>query len=82
LEIVARVGCDQLIFAPTNLLVFLTSMAVMEGKDPKEKLDKTYKPVLQRNFMVWPFVQAVNCKFSVLGKYSTALNHSLTLITL
>lgn len=37
-------------------------MAVLEGTDPREKLAKTYKPVLTKNFMVWPFVQAANCK--------------------
>jgi len=63
LEIVARVTADQAIFAPTNMFVFLSSMAIMEGSSPKEKLDKTYKMALQKNWMVWPFVQFVNFKF-------------------
>jgi protein Mpv17 len=63
LEIVARVACDQMLFAPTNLFVFLSSMAIMEGSSPKEKLDSTYKGALQTNWMVWPFVQVVNFKF-------------------
>jgi protein Mpv17 len=62
LEILARVGADQTIFASTNLFVFLSSMAIMEGTSPKEKLDKTYANALQKNWMVWPFVQAINFK--------------------
>ncbi|KAK8072003.1 hypothetical protein PG996_005351 [Apiospora saccharicola] len=51
--IAARVACDQLIFAPTFIGLFLSSMA----------LEKSYKPALQANYMLWPFVQLVNFKF-------------------
>lgn len=61
-EIVARVAADQTIFASTNLFVFLSSMAVMEGTSPKDKLDSTYWTALQKNWMVWPVIQAVNFK--------------------
>ncbi|KAI9681984.1 MAG: Plasma membrane t-SNARE, secretory vesicle fusion [Caeruleum heppii] len=61
-EIVARVAADQSIFATTNLFCFLSSMSIMEGSDPKEKLEKAYWPALQKNWMVWPLVQAVNFK--------------------
>ncbi|KFY69245.1 hypothetical protein V496_00405 [Pseudogymnoascus sp. VKM F-4515 (FW-2607)] len=63
LEICARVGVDQLLFAPTNLFVFLSTMSILEGVSPREKLAKTYTGALQSNWMVWPFVQVVN--FSV-----------------
>jgi len=62
IEIAARVACDQLIFAPTNLFVFLSSMALMEGISPKEKLEKSYSTAIQKNWMVWPAIQAVNFK--------------------
>ncbi|EPE31828.1 hypothetical protein GLAREA_11910 [Glarea lozoyensis ATCC 20868] len=62
LEIVARVAADQTIFASTNLFVFLSSMAIMEGSSPKDKLESTYATALQKNWMVWPFVQAINFK--------------------
>jgi protein Mpv17 len=62
LEIVARVAADQTIFASTNLFVFLSSMAIMEGTSPKHKLETTYANALQKNWMVWPFVQAINFK--------------------
>jgi protein Mpv17 len=63
LEIVARVACDQLFFASTNLFCFLSSMAIMEGTSPKDKLEKTYWKALSANWMVWPFIQIVNFKF-------------------
>ncbi|KAI9856108.1 MAG: Protein required for ethanol metabolism [Vezdaea acicularis] len=61
-EIAARVAVDQCVFASTNMFVFLSSMAIMEGTDPKEKLDKTYFAALKKNWMVWPIVQSVNFK--------------------
>jgi len=63
LEILARVGADQCLFASTNLFVFLSSMAIMEGSDPKKKLESTYWNALTKNWMVWPAVQFTNFKF-------------------
>ncbi|KAK6429501.1 Protein required for ethanol metabolism [Oleoguttula sp. CCFEE 5521] len=63
LEIVARVAADQCLFASTNLFVFLSSMALMEGTDPSKKLESTYWNALQKNWMVWPAVQFTNFKF-------------------
>jgi len=62
LEIAARVVCDQTLFASTGLFVFLSSMAIMEGTSPKDKLEKSYSTALQKNWMVWPWVQAINFK--------------------
>lgn len=61
--IAARVAMDQGLFAPCAIGVFLSSMAVMEGGSVGEKLDKNYVNALSTNYMVWPFVQAVNFKF-------------------
>ncbi|TDZ20276.1 Protein sym-1 [Colletotrichum orbiculare MAFF 240422] len=63
LEILARVGVDQGVFAPVMIGVFLSSMAVLEGGSPQEKLQKNYTTALTSNFLLWPFVQAVNFKF-------------------
>lgn len=63
LEIVARVAADQTVFATTNLFIFLSSMAIMEGSSPSDKLEKTYTTALQKNWMVWPFVQLINFRF-------------------
>ncbi|ETS81974.1 Protein sym-1 [Pestalotiopsis fici W106-1] len=62
-EIVARVACDQGLFAPTFIGIFLSSMAIMEGGSPRDKLEKSYLPALQTNYLIWPFVQLVNFKF-------------------
>ena len=61
--IAARVATDQLVFSTTNMFLFLSSMAIMEGSDPKAKLEKSYWEGLKANYMVWPFVQAINFKF-------------------
>ncbi len=34
----------------------------MEGSSPKDKLASTYTTALQKNWMVWPWVQAINFK--------------------
>jgi protein Mpv17 len=60
--IAARVLADQVVFAPTNMLLFLSSMSVMEGHDPREKLRKSYFQGIQMNWFLWPWVQAVNFK--------------------
>ncbi|KAJ9627169.1 Protein required for ethanol metabolism [Taxawa tesnikishii (nom. ined.)] len=62
-EILARVALDQGVFAGCNLSFFLSTMAVLEGSDPKEKLESTYWTALTKNWMVWPWVQIVNFKF-------------------
>lgn len=62
LEILARVGVDQGVFAPVMIGVFLSSMAVLEGVPPQEKLEKSYTTALTSNYMLWPFVQMVNFK--------------------
>ncbi|KAL8676141.1 MAG: hypothetical protein Q9186_007315, partial [Xanthomendoza sp. 1 TL-2023] len=61
--IAARVLTDQTVFSTTNLFCFLSSMAIMEGTSPKDKLDSAYWTALQKNWMLWPFVQAINFKF-------------------
>lgn len=61
--ILARVALDQGVFAPTFISIFLSSMAVLEGGSPKEKLQKSYVPALTANYMIWPFVQLANFKY-------------------
>ncbi|OAL33569.1 hypothetical protein AYO20_07076 [Fonsecaea nubica] len=60
--ILARVAADQTVFATCNLAFFLSTMSVLEGSDPKEKLAKNYLPGLKANWALWPAVQAVNFK--------------------
>ena len=63
LEIVARVLTDQTVFSSTNLFLFLSSMAIMEGSSPQEKLKDSYLTALSKNWMLWPAVQFINFKF-------------------
>ena len=61
-EMLARVACDQGIFAPVLIGVFLSSMAALEGSSPREKLRRSYSTALTSNYMIWPWVQMVNFK--------------------
>lgn len=58
-----RVGLDQLVFTPTNLALFLSYMAYMEGSSVKHRLKDAYVPILKTNWMVWPVVQVANFGF-------------------
>ncbi|KAF2486707.1 hypothetical protein BDY17DRAFT_291969 [Neohortaea acidophila] len=73
-EIVARVLTDQTVFASTNLFLFLSSMALMEGSDPKAKLEKSYFEALKKNWMVWPGVQFMNFKYVPLNYQVLVVN--------
>lgn len=42
------------------MCMFLSSMAIMEGNDPVEKLKKTWWEGYKANCMVWPAVQVAN----------------------
>lgn len=59
----ARVGCDQFLFAPVQLTAFLSSMAIMEGSSPSEKWHHSFWPAYKANCMVWPIVQSANFAF-------------------
>lgn len=58
--VVARVAADQLLFTPVNLFCFLSSMSIMEGTDPMEKLRKAYWFTYKTNLGVWSTVQLGN----------------------
>ena len=62
-RILTMVGIDQTVFASTNLFLFLSSMAMMEGSDPKTMLEKNYWEALKKNWMVWPLAQFTNFKY-------------------
>ncbi|KAI0336049.1 hypothetical protein GY45DRAFT_1402533 [Cubamyces sp. BRFM 1775] len=61
-----RVGADQLFMAPIGLALFIGSMGVMEGRDPKhigERYKDLYKPALIANWQVWPLAQLINFRY-------------------
>ena len=57
-----RVAADQLVFTPVNMLCFLSSMAFLEGSSPRQRLRDTFWNALEKNWIVWPAVQAANFK--------------------
>lgn len=42
------------------MAIFLSTMAYLEGEDPKKRLEQKYVPGLKANWMLWPAVQAFN----------------------
>ncbi|XP_057331291.1 protein Mpv17-like [Microplitis mediator] len=61
-----KVACDQVLFAPAFIVVLLTSIGLMQGKDIggiKTKLSNEYKDILINNYKLWPMVQLVNFTF-------------------
>ncbi|KAG0310163.1 hypothetical protein BGZ97_012746 [Linnemannia gamsii] len=65
--VLKRVAADQILFAPVGLAMLFTGLTVLEGgsfQQIKDKLNKTFIPTLQANYLVWPMVQLVN--FSVM----------------
>ncbi|KAK4306710.1 hypothetical protein Pmani_021491 [Petrolisthes manimaculis] len=61
-----KVACDQGIFAPSFLAVFMTVLGVTQGNSVtqiQEDVKKNYKDVLLVNWSVWPAVQICNFSF-------------------
>lgn len=57
---------DQLVFAPSSLVVFFTTMGFIESRSwegVREKFRDAYTPALIANYKVWPIVQFINFKF-------------------
>lgn len=65
----ARVGLDQLVFAPfIGIPLYFSAMTAMEGgdnvkRDVENKLKANWWDTLTANWTVWPAVQAVNFTF-------------------
>lgn len=65
----ARVGLDQLAFAPCFISVIFSTLGFMEGKNVaqvKDKLQSTWWTALQNNWKLWPAVQLINFKLTPL----------------
>lgn len=60
---VARVACDQLIFAPVGIPMYYTVMGFLEGKSMlqvKKKVEDNWWSTLVTNWYVWPAFQMLN----------------------
>lgn len=58
-----KVALDQLVFAPSFLMVFLTNLNLLNGRslrDTKEDLSSNYLDIMVANWKLWPAVQLVN----------------------
>ena len=71
---VARTACDQLMFAPVGIAAFFTCMTIMEGGDPKEKLQEKWRQTLVDNWKLWPWVQVGNFTFVPLNLRLVVVN--------
>lgn len=61
--LVKKVCADQLIFAPSFIVVLLSVIGLSQGKSAvqvKEQLTATYPDVLINNYKLWPAVQLLN----------------------
>ncbi|KAK3907694.1 Protein Mpv17 [Frankliniella fusca] len=61
--LVKKVCADQLIFAPSFIVVLLSTIGLSQGKSVeqvKEQLTATYPDVLINNYKLWPAVQLFN----------------------
>ncbi|ORX47969.1 Mpv17/PMP22 family protein [Hesseltinella vesiculosa] len=62
----ARVGLDQLVFAPCFIAFFFAAQGTLEGKTVNEikvKLEHGYSSALFNNYKLWPAVQFANFYF-------------------
>lgn len=60
LEVGARVFADQVLITPCSIALFLSTMSILQGLNPRDRLESTWWPALCKNWMVWPLVQTVN----------------------
>jgi len=71
---IARTACDQLLFAPVGIATFFTCMAIMEGENPKKRVQEKWAGTLWSNWAIWPAVQVVNFTFVPLNLRLVVVN--------
>ncbi|KAI5296536.1 Protein required for ethanol metabolism, partial [Ascosphaera acerosa] len=75
MTLAARVTADQTLWTPVHLCAFLSSMSILEGNDPVQKVRDNFKRTYLANIALWPAVQALNFTF-------TPLQHRLLVVNL
>ncbi|KAK5645679.1 hypothetical protein RI129_004143 [Pyrocoelia pectoralis] len=61
--VLKKVAFDQGLFAPTFIVVFLTSLAIVQQKNVESSINElktNYKDILIANYKLWPLVQVCN----------------------
>lgn len=61
--VIKKVACDQLLFAPNFLAIFLVTLGTVQGENYETvvcKLKRDYADVVIANYKLWPWVQLVN----------------------
>ncbi|KAK9899617.1 hypothetical protein P389DRAFT_139857 [Cystobasidium minutum MCA 4210] len=74
-----RVFADQLFMAPIGLAIFISTMAILEGlewDEIVERYKRLYLPILLVNWQIWPFVQIINFRYLPL-RYRVPFSASL-----
>lgn len=71
-----KVACDQLLFAPSFLVVFVANINLINGNSldhVKKELSSHYGDLVIANWKLWPAVQLVNF-------YLVPLNYQVLLV--
>lgn len=64
--VLKKVACDQLIFAPSFLALFIVTLGAIQREDFDVivyKFKRDYPDILLANYKLWPAVQLVNFYF-------------------
>ncbi|KAL7647581.1 UNVERIFIED_CONTAM: hypothetical protein RMT77_001181 [Armadillidium vulgare] len=64
--VLKKVACDQLIFAPAFLTVFLTVNGLLQKKSfdaVQRQIKRDYFDIITTNWMIWPAVQVINFSY-------------------
>lgn len=75
--VIARVACDQLLFAPTFIGIFFIYQGLMDGRNIRQirnRLKSAYPTALAANYSIWPLVQFFNFRFVPLDYRSITVN--------
>ncbi|ENN72913.1 protein Mpv17 [Dendroctonus ponderosae] len=77
-----KVALDQLVFAPSFLILFLTNLNLINGRslsEAKEDVSSNYLDIMVANYKLWPAVQLFNF-YCVPLNYQVLLAQSVAVV--